>query len=243
MWTIAYKEIGTYFSSIAGFVVTGIFLLVMSLMLFFFPDVSILSNNYANLNGLFYIAPNIFTFLIPAITMRLFAEERQSGTIELLATKPITDLAIILGKYLAGFFLVLLSLLPTLLYFFTVYQLGSPKGNLDIGGTIGSYIGLLFLSGCFLAIGLFSSSLTNNQIVAFIIGAFLCFVCHWLFFYISKVPVFVGSWDYTIQKFGIDFHYERMSKGVVDLRDVVYFLSVIVLFIALTHFSLQKRKW
>lgn len=243
MWTIALKETASYFSSIAGFIVTGVFLLVVSLMLFFFPDLSILSSNYANINGLFYLAPTIFTFLIPAVTMRFFAEENQTGTIELLATKPIPDIQIILGKYLAGIILILLALLPTLLYVYTVWQLGSPKGNLDMGGTIGSYVGLFFLAASFASIGVFASSLTSNQVVSFILGAFLCFFCHWFFYYVSKIPMFVGKLDYFIQKFGIDYHYIRMSKGVIDIRDVVYFLSVITLFITLTHFNLQRRKW
>jgi len=243
MWTIALKETSSFFSSLAGFIISGIFLLVMGLMLFFFPDTSILSSNYANLDGLFYLAPTIFTFVIPAITMRFFAEELQSGTIELLATKPISDLKIILGKFLAGLFLIILCLLPTLIYYFTVYKLGSPEGNLDSGGIMGSYVGLLFLSACFLSIGIFASSLTSNQVVAFIIGAFLCFLCHWFFLYISKLPVFVGKIDYLIQKVGIDYHYTRMSKGVIDMKDVVFFLSVITFFITLTHFVLQRRKW
>ncbi|MEO5583203.1 MAG: gliding motility-associated ABC transporter permease subunit GldF [Saprospiraceae bacterium] len=243
MWTIAFKETASFFSSLAGFIISGIFLLVMGLMLFFFPDTSILSSNYSNLDGLFYLAPTIFTFVIPAITMRSFAEELHSGTIELLATKPISDLKIIAGKFLAGLFLVILCLLPTIVYYITVYKLGSPVGNLDTGGIMGSYVGLLFLCACFLSIGIFASSLTNNQVIAFILGAFLCFLCHWFFFYISKLPVFVGKLDYIIQKIGIDFHYERMSKGVIDIKDVIYFLSVITLFGALTHFVLKRRKW
>ncbi len=243
MWTIAFKETSTFFSSLAGFIISGVFLLLMGLMLFFFPDTSILSSNYATMDGLFYLAPTIFTFVIPAITMRFFAEEIQSGTIELLATKPISDLKIILGKFLAGLFLIGLCLLPTLIYYYTVYQLGSPKGNLDSGGIMGSYVGLVFLSACFLAIGIFSSALSSNQVVAFIIGAFLCFLCQWFFLYVSKLPVFVGSLDYFIQKIGMDYHYGRMSKGVIDLIDVIYFLSVITFFIGFTHFVLQKRKW
>lgn len=243
MWTIALKETSSFFSSLAGFIISGVFLLVMGLMLFFFPDTSILTGNYANMDGLFYLAPTIFTFVIPAITMRFFAEELQSGTIELLATKPISDFRIIMGKFIAGLFLIVLCLLPTLVYYYSVYHLGSPKGNLDTGGIMGSYIGLLFLSASFLSIGIFASSLTHNQVVAFIIGAFLCFFCHWFFFYVSKVPAFVGRIDYILQKFGIDYHYSRMSKGVIDLKDVVFFLSVISVFIALTHFVLRRRKW
>lgn len=243
MWTIAFKEASSFFSSLAGFIISGVFLLVMSLMLFFFPDTSILTGNYANMDGLFYMAPTIFTFIIPAITMRFFAEELQNGTMELLATKPISDFKIICGKFIAGLFLICICLIPTIIYFYTVYQLGSPKGNLDIGGIMGSYVGLFFLSATFLSIGIFASSLTHNQVVAFVIGTFLCFICHWFFLYISKIPVFVGKIDFWLQKFGIDYHYTNMSKGVIDLKDVVYFLSVISIFFALTHFVLQRRKW
>ncbi|HPE09950.1 MAG TPA: ABC transporter permease subunit [Saprospiraceae bacterium] len=243
MWTIAFKEASSFFSSLAGLIISGVFLLVMGLMLFFFPDTSILSGNYANMDGLFYLAPTIFTFVIPAITMRFFAEELQTGTIELLATKPISDLKIIMGKFLAGLFLIFLCLVPTLVYYYTVYQLGSPVGNLDTGGIMGSYIGLFFLSASFLSIGIFASALTHNQVVAFVIGTFLCFICHWFFLYVSKIPAFVGNVDYILQKFGIDYHYFRMSKGVIDLKDVVFFLSVISIFLSLTHFVLQRRKW
>lgn len=242
MWTITKKEIISFFTNLGGFIVLGLFLLVLGLVLFFFPDFSIISSNYASLESMFFIAPAIFTFLIPAITMRSFAEENQTGTIELLTTKPITDLNIILGKFLAGFFIVCIALLPTLIYFFTVYQLGSPKGNLDIGGTLGSYIGLLFLSAAYVSIGLFASTLTNNQVVAFMIGAFICFGIHWFFYFVSKLPVFTGTVDYTIQKFGADFHYERMSKGLIDSRDVIYFLTVIIFFLILSQFSLQRHK-
>lgn len=242
MWTITRKEFTSFFTNVGGFIVIGLFLLVLGLLLFFFPDLSILSSNYASLDSLFFIAPAIFTFLIPAITMRFFAEEYQTGTIELLTTKPISDFSIVFGKFLAGFLIVIISLLPTLIYFYSIYQLGSPKGNLDIGGTIGSYIGLVLLSGSFVAIGLFASTLTTNQVVAFMLGAFLCFVVEWFFYLFSKLPVFTGNIDYLIQKFGADFHYNRISKGLIDSRDVLYFLSVIILFLVLAQFSIQKKK-
>jgi ABC-2 type transport system permease protein len=242
MWTITRKEISSFFTNIGGFIVIGLFLLVIGLLLFFFPDLSILSSNYASLDSLFLIAPAIFTFLIPAITMRTFSEEYQTGTIELLTTKPLTEFAIVSGKFIAGVTIVLLALLPTLIYFYSVYQLGSPKGNLDIGGTIGSYIGLVLLSATFVSIGLFASTLTNSQVVAFILGAFLCFVVQWFFYLFSKLPVFTGNLDYVIQKLGADFHYNRISKGLIDSRDVIYFASVIFLFLTLAQYSIQKRK-
>lgn len=243
MWSIYKKEISSFFSSLIGYIVIGIFLLVLGLVLWVFPDTSLLNYNYATLDQLFDISPMIFLFLIPAVTMRTFSEELQAGTMELLNTKPITDFQIILGKFLASWTLVLFALLPTLLYYFTVYQLGLPKGNLDSGAIAGSYIGLLFLSGAFVAIGVFASSLTNNQIVAFITATFLCFLVFWGFYFFSKLPFFVGKTDDLVQMLGIDYHYASISRGVLDTRDLLYFFSVIGLFLLLTQTSLERRKW
>lgn len=243
MLSILQKEINTFFSSLIGYIVIGVFLVLMGLVLFVFPDTSLINYRYASLDQLFQMAPNIFTFLIPALTMRSFAEEKQEGTIEFLATKPLSDLQIILGKYLANLLLVIFALLPTLLYYYTVYKLGSPEGNLDSGATIGSYFGLVFLAAVFVAIGIFSSSLTNNQIVAFVLAAFLCFLVHWGFYYISNLPVFFGKSDDLVQQLGLEFHYNSISRGIVDSRDVIYFLSVIGLFIMLTLLNLERRKW
>lgn len=243
MLSIYFKEINTFFSSLIGYLVIGGFLVIMGLIMFVFPDTSLLNYNYATLGQLFDIAPLIFAFLIPAITMRSLAEEKQSGTIELLTTRPLYDLEIVLGKYFASVSLVAFALVPTLLYYYTVYQLGSPVGNIDSGAVIGSYLGLLLLAGSFAAIGIFASSLTDNQIVAFILATTLCFLFHWGFFYFSKLPAFVGKIDDVIQMIGIDYHYESISRGVIDTRDVVYFLSVIGFFITLTVVSLERRKW
>ena len=237
------KELNTFFSSLIGYIVIGVFLVVMGLVMFVFPDYSLLNYNYATLDQLFDIAPIIFTFLIPAITMRSFAEENQTGTIELLATRPLFDLEIILGKYFACLLLVVFALIPTILYYYTVYQLGSPKGNLDSGAILGSYFGLLFLAAVFVAIGIFASSITNNQIVAFILATFLCFIFHWGFFYFSKLPIFVGKIDDVVQMLGIDHHYASISRGVIDTRDLIYFLSVISFFVMLTLLGLERRKW
>ena len=243
MYSIFLKEINSFFSSLIGYIVIGTFLVIIGLMMWVFPDYSVLSYNYATLDQLFSLAPIIFTFLIPAITMRSFAEEQQSGTIELLVTRPLRDWQIILGKYFANLALVLFALLPTLLYYYSVYQLGSPKGNLDTGAIMGSYIGLVFLGGAFVAIGLFASSLTNNQIVAFILATFLCFIFYWGFFFLSKLPVFVGKVDDIVQMIGIDYHYNSISRGVVDSRDVIYFLSFISFFLFATNVALSRRKW
>ena len=183
-----------------------------------------------------------FMFLVPAITMRLFAEESRTGTIELLLTKPLTDFQIVFAKYIAGFTLVLFSLLPTLVYFYSVYQLGSPIGNIDVGGTIGSYFGLLFLGSVFVAIGIFASSITNNQIISFIVAVFLSFFCYVGFESISALEYF-GGVDDIIMKMGINEHYISMSRGVIDTRDVIYFLSTIFLFLILTKTALSSRKW
>lgn len=243
MLSIFQKEINSFFSSLIGYIVIGVFLVVLGLVMWVFADTSILSYNYASLDQLFSMAPMIFMFLIPAITMRSFAEEQQTGTIELLVTRPLHDLEIIFGKFFANLTLVIFAILPTLLYYYTVYQLGSPKGNLDSGAIIGSYIGLVFLAGAFVAIGLFASSLTQNQIIAFILATFLCFIFYWGFWFFSKLPVFVGKGDDIVQMIGIDYHYNSMSRGVIDSRDVIYFLSLIGIFVTMTMTSLERRKW
>lgn len=243
MLTIFLKEINTFFSSLIGYIVVAVFLVILGLIMFVFPDTSLLNYNYATLDQLFDIAPMVFVFLIPAVTMRSFAEENQTGTIELLATRPLSDLQIVLGKFFAALALVAFALLPTILYYVTVYQLGSPKGNLDSGAILGSYLGLLFLAAAFVAIGIFASSLTNNQIVGFILATFLCFIFHWGFLFISNLPIFVGRVDDIVQMIGIDYHYASISRGVIDTRDVIYFLSVIGVFVAMTVTSLERRKW
>lgn len=242
MYSIYKKELSSYFSSLIAYITLGVFLLVLGLFVWVFQETSILKYNYAGLDQLFTITPMVFTFLIPAVTMRSFAEERQNGTIELLKTKPVSDLQIILAKYFASFSLVLLALVPTLIYVYSVYMLGSPKGNLDIGGTIGSYIGLIFLVGAFVSIGMFSSSITSNQIVAFVLGTFLCFFTYWAFYFLSKLPMFVGQLDDIIEKLGISFHFEALSRGVIDTRNVIYFLSLITLFISATVTVLKISK-
>lgn len=243
MVSIFFKELNSYFSSLIAYIVIGVFLVILGLVMWVFPDTSLLNYSYATLDQVFDIAPVIFLFLIPAITMRSFAEEQQSGTIEILATKPISDVEIVAGKFLANFALVIFAILPTLIYYYSVYQLGSPPGNLDSGAIMGSYIGLILLGGVFAAIGIFASALTNNQIVAFIISIFFCFLFYWGFYFFSKLPVFVGRVDDIVQMLGIEYHYLSISKGVIDSRDVVYFLSVILAFLGLTITVLEKRKW
>jgi len=243
MFTLLKKEISGFLSSLIGYIVISVFLLINGLFLWVFPlQFNILDYGYASLEHLFMLAPLVFLFLIPAITMRMFAEEKRSGTIEMLMTKPLTELQIILAKYLAGLLLVAIALLPTLIYFFSIYILGSPQGNIDMGGTWGSYIGLLFLGAAFVAIGLFCSSITDNQIVSFIVSVFLCGFAYIGFEFIYSLDLF-GKFDLFIQSLGINEHYKSMSRGVIDTRDVLYFISLTGLFILLTKISLESRKW
>jgi len=243
MWPIFLKELNTFFSSLIGYIVIAVFLVLLGLIMFVFPDTSLLSYNYATLEQLFGIAPMVFSFLLPAITMRSFAEENQTGTIELLVTRPISDTSIVLGKFMAAVMLVIFALIPTLLYYYTVYNLGSPAGNIDSGAVAGSYVGLILLAGTFGSIGLFASSLTNNQIVSFLVAVMLCIFLYWGFYYFSKLPSFVGRIDDMIQMIGIDYHYESISRGVIDSRDVIYFFSLMGLFLGATVVSLGRRKW
>ncbi len=208
-----------------------------------FPgDSNVLDMGFSSMETMFYISPWVFMFLIPAITMRFFAEEKRNGTIELLFTKPISDLQIILAKYFAGLTLVIIALVPTLLYFATIYQLGNPVGNLDTGGTWGSYIGLIFLASAYVAIGIFASSISNNQIVSFLLAAFMCFIFFSGFQAIGDFKL-LGALDNFIISLGINDHYLSLSKGLIDSRDLVYFIAFNALFIILTQTVLQSRKW
>ncbi len=243
MLTLFFREINNFFNNLIGYISIGVFLVINSLFLWVFPlDTNVLQSGYANLEGLFSMAPYVFLFLIPAITMRFFADEKKSGTIEFLLTKPLTDFQIVLAKYFAALMLVVFSLLPTLIYLITVYQFGLPVGNIDMGATWGSYIGLLFLGAAFVSIGLFASSLTDNQIVSFIISIFLCGFVYIGFEFIYTLDLF-GSVDLFIRNLGIFSHYTSISRGVVDSRDIVYFLSLIALFLLFTKIKLESRKW
>jgi ABC-2 type transport system permease protein len=243
MFTLFRKEINGFLNSLIGYIVIVVFLLMTGLFLWVFPmQFNIPDYGYANLDGLFILAPFVFLFLIPAITMRSFAEEKKTGTLELLMTQPLSDMQVIIAKLLAGITLVVFSLLPTLIYFYSVYRLGLPVGNLDSGAIWGSYIGLLFLGSAFVAIGIFASSISDNQIVSFIVSVFLCF-----FFYMGFELIYTfilsGKTGLIIQSLGISAHYASISRGVIDTRDVIYFLSIIALFVLFTKFSLETRKW
>ncbi|PIB36034.1 gliding motility-associated ABC transporter permease subunit GldF [Reichenbachiella sp. 5M10] len=242
MYAVFVKEINSFLNSLIAYIVIAVFLTTIGLLMWVFPESSVLEYGYADMSTLFNLGPYVFMFLIPAITMRFFAEEKRTGTNELLLTRPMTAMQIILGKYLAGFVLVVLSVLPTLLYFYTVYQLGKPVGNLDISGTIGSYIGLLLLGGVFVSIGVFASSVTENQVVAFVLAVFLCFLLYSGLDSIATIDIWAGS-ALFLQQASMLFHYGALSRGLIDLSDIVYFLSVIAGMLLLTKLILDARKW
>ena len=240
MWMICKKEWVQFFSSLTGYIAIIIFLLLNGLFLFVFPDTSLLDFGYSSLNGFFDLAPWLLLFLVPTVTMRSLADEYKAGTFELLKTLPLTSTQIILGKFLGALFIILAALLPTILYSISIQQLSS-AGGIDMGGTIGSYIGLVFLAAVFTAVGICTSSFTNNTVVAFITGAFLCFILYSGFDAISKLPLFKGNLDYWIEMVGINFHYKNISRGVIDTRDVIYFAGIIVIFLLVTQRNLVKK--
>ncbi len=242
MVQIFFKEISAFFSSLTAYIVVGVFLVVTGLFVWVFPDTGVLESGFAQLDTLFSMSPYIFMFLIPAVTMRSFAEEKKSGTIELLFTRPLTDWQIILGKYLSCWALAVSALLPTLLYVYSVYQLGSPKGNLDMAAVMGSYVGLVCLAAVFVSIGVFASSLTDNQIVAFLVAVFLCFFSYDGLGLVSSINVW-ASYSYFIAQLGIDYHYNSISRGLIDSRDLLYFGSFVLAMLALTRLVLASRKW
>ena len=241
MTALILKELRGFLGSLIGHIVIVVFLLLTGLFLWVFPD-NLLDKGYADLAPLFFIAPWVFLFLVPAVAMRSFSEERRTGTIEFLLTKPLTELQVVLAKYIAAVLLVLLALLPTLVYWWSLSELAMPKGNLDTGGIVGSYIGLFFLAASFTAIGIFASALTDSQIVAFLIAVFACFFLYLGFDLIADFQA-VGALEGPIKSIGIQAHYQSMSRGVLDLRDALYFGAVIVTFLLLTRTALQSRTW
>lgn len=242
MLSILKKEFNGFLNSLIAYIVITVFLVAIGMFMWVFPESSVLEYGFADLQTLFNMAPWLFLFLIPAITMRTFAEEKREGTIELLLTKPLTDLELILGKYFAALLLALFALVPTLLYYYSVYELGNPQGNVDSAAVVGSYIGLIFLAGVFAAIGVFASSVSDNQIISFVIAVFLCYIIYTGFDLIASIPVW-GSYSYLISQLGISYHYSSISKGLVDSRDVLYFLSVIAIMVLATKLVLKSRKW
>jgi ABC-2 type transport system permease protein len=242
MYYIFIKEFNGFLNSLVAYIAISVFLVGMGLLIWVFPETSVLNYGFADLETLFSFGPYVFMFLIPAITMRMFADEKKSGTLELLLTKPLTDFQIILGKYFAGFALMIFSLVPTILYYITVYRLGNPPGNVDTAGVIGSYIGLILLGGVFVSIGIFASSLSDNQVMSFILSLFLCFILYYGFQSLASIDMW-GEFSRPLEELGILYHYNYMSKGLIDLRNVVYFLSVIGIMLMLTKLKLSSRKW
>ena len=239
MFAIFKKELNLFFASPIGYLVIAVFLLVNGLFLWVFKgDFNILNAGFADLTSFFYIAPWFFIFLIPAITMRSFSDEIRLGTIEIIKTKPITSWQIVIGKFLGAFTLIFLALIPTLTYVYTLIQLGNPIGNLDFGSTFGSYLGLLFLAAAFTSIGLFTSTLSNNQIVAFIFGVVISFFMYYGFEAIAELNLFQ---NFAIENFGMSSHFKSISRGVIDTKDVVYFISVIFFFLFLTKLKFDQQ--
>ena len=240
MKTIALHEIKSFFGSPIGYLVIALFLLFNGLFLWVFDgEYNILQSGFADLSPFFTLSPWIILFLIPAVTMRSFSDEKKQGTIELLLTKPLSIWQIVNGKFLGAFLLIVAALVPTLIYVYVINSLGMPEGNIDMGRTIGSYFGLLFLVAAYTAIGIFTSTLSENQIVAFLISVLLCFLFYYGFEGISNyVKVFVNG----ISRLGMEYHYKSMSQGVIDSRDILYFLSVSFLFLSLTVFKLKSLK-
>lgn len=241
MFSLFSKEVRGFFNSLTGHIVLVLFLLINGLFIWVFPgNFNVLDQGYASLHGMFEIAPWVFLFLIPAITMKMFAEEKKTGTLELLLTRPVHETEIVLSKFLATLVLVALALLPLIVYYYSIHQLASPVGNVDGGGFWGSFIGLFFLAASYAAIGVFTSSLTDNQVVAFILALALSFSFYMGFEFLGALSETLG---FFIVKFGINEHYQSMSRGLLDSRDVIYFISLMALFIYLTRLVLLSRKW
>ncbi len=240
MLSICKKDVLQFFSSLTGYIAVILFLLIMGIFLFVLKDSSILDYGYATLDRFFDLAPWILLFLVPAITMRSLSEEIRTGTIELLKTLPVTSWQVVMGKYLSVLIVLLVVLVPTFVYIYTIKEL-STAGNIDGGGIAGSYFGLLMLGAVFAAISLCCSSFTSNAVVAFLLSGFVCLLLYYGFSALSRLQVFEGGADYYIEMLGIDFHYRSVSRGVVDTRDVIYFLSLIILSLLITVQNLRRR--
>ena len=240
MKSIALREIKSFFGSPIGYLVIAIFLLLNGLFLWVFDgEYNILQSGFADLSPFFTLAPWILIFLIPAVTMRSFSDEKKQGTIELLLTKPLSIWQIVNGKFLGSFLLIVIALLPTLVYVYVIASLGSPEGNIDMGSTMGSYFGLLFLVASYNAIGVFTSNLSENQIVAFLIAVMLCFLFYYGFEGLSN---YVSGFEDLVAKFGMDYHFKSMARGVLDTRDILYFVSVAFVFLSFTVYQLKSLK-
>lgn len=240
MKSIAFREIKSFFGSPIGYLVIAIFLLLNGLFLWIFDgEYNILQSGFADLTPFFTISPWILIFLIPAVTMRSFSDEKKQGTIELLLTKPLSVWQIVNGKFLGAFLLIVIAIIPTFIYVYVVSSLGMPAGNIDMGSTMGSYFGLLFLVAAYTSIGIFTSTLSENQIVAFIVSVFLCFLFYYGF---EGLTTLFKSQSDIIAQLGMDFHFKSMSRGVLDTRDILYFVSISIAFLSLTVYQLKSIK-
>lgn len=242
MKALLLREIKSFFGSPIGYLVIAIFLLLNGLFLWVFDgEFNILNSGFADLSPFFTLSPWILIFLIPAVTMRSFSDEKKQGTIELLFTKPLSVWEIVNGKFFGALLLIVLAILPTIVYVFVISDYGSPQGNIDMGSTLGSYFGLLFLIAGYTSIGIFTSTLSDNQIVAFILSVFLCFV---FYFGFEGISGFAGSGlSNFVSSLGMDYHFKSMSRGVIDTRDIIYFVSIAILFLSLTVYKLKSLKW
>jgi ABC-2 type transport system permease protein len=240
MYSICRKEFNRFFSNLTGYIAIVLFMLVCGIFLFLLPQSSILDNNYATLDKFFELAPWVLLFLVPAITMHSLSEEFKTGTFEILKTKPLSAWQIVMGKYVAILFVMLIVILPTLIYIITIKTL-STQGSIDGGSIAGSYVGLFLLAAVFAAVSLCCSGFTNNAVVAFLISGFVCLILYFGFNAISKIPFFANGLDYYIEMLGIDFHYKSISRGVIDTRDVVYFCSVIFLSLLVTVKNISRK--
>jgi len=240
MWSICKKELQQFFSNLTGYITIILFLLVNGIFLFVLNDSNIFDFGYASLDKFFELAPWILLFLVPAITMRTLADEFKGGTFEILQTRPLTKWQVVLGKYISILIVLLFVIIPTVIYIITIKAL-SAQGGIDSGGILGSYIGLFLLAAVFAAIGLSCSGFTNNAVVAFLISAFSCLILYFGFNALSKLPFFANGYDYYIEMLGIDFHYRSISRGVMDSRDIIYFVSIIFLFLLITVKNLHKK--
>lgn len=240
MKALLLREIKSFFGSPIGYLVIAIFLLLNGLFLWVFEgDFNILNSGFADLSPFFTISPWILIFLIPAVTMRSFSDEKKQGTIELLFTKPLSIWEIVNGKFFGALILIVLAILPTIIYVMVISYFGNPEGNIDMGSTLGSYFGLLFLIAGYTAIGIFTSTLSDNQIVAFIVSVFVCFI---FYFGFEGVANYIGNLKGFVSSLGMDYHFKSMSRGVIDTRDVIYFISIAVLFLSLTVYKLKSLK-
>ncbi len=240
MYSICKKELNRFFSNLTGYIAIVLFMLVCGIFLFMLKESSIFNNNYATLSSFFELAPWVLLFLVPAITMHAFSEEFKTGTFELLKTKPVTSWHIVLGKYFAILLVLVFVIVPTFIYIISIKTLSTQSG-IDGGGIAGSYIGLFLLAAVFAAVSICCSSFTNNAVVAFLISAFVCLLLYFGFNAVSKLPFFTSGADYYIEMLGIDFHYKSISRGVIDSRDVVYFLSIIFLSLLITVKKINKK--